>query len=228
MTAWGEIVPSRDELHAVKRSALLREAAAAFTRKGFHAASLDDIAQRLGVTKAALYYYFPSKQALLRECCARALDAGLSALEQAKCTGSTGREKLNLTLRLYLKKMIDELSCCVVLMEENALLPEDYVELLKKRDSFEYGLRGLIREGIHDGSVAPCDPKLAVFTLLGAINWVPKWFRPSGAWSAEQVSAAMTDLLDRMLSAKPAAALPTDIGGDGSMEQAAKLGRIRR
>jgi TetR/AcrR family transcriptional regulator len=108
--------------------------------------------------------------------------------------------------------MIDELSCCVVLMDENALLPEDYAALLKQRDSFEYGLRALIREGIDDGSVAPCDPKLAVFTMLGAINWVPKWFRPSGDWSAEMVSDGLTQLLDRMLSAAPVAALPTDIG----------------
>lgn len=213
MTAWPEIVPSRDELHEVKRSAVLREAAAAFTRKGFHAASLDDIAQKLGVTKAALYYYFPSKQALLRECCARALGAGLRALARAQLEGRTGREKLNLTLRLYLKEMIDELSCCVVLMEESALLPEDYASLLKERDSFEYGLRDLIREGIADGSIAQCDAKLAVFTLLGAINWVPKWFRADGAWSADAVSEGLTDLLDRMLAPGPAEALPLDIGG---------------
>jgi TetR/AcrR family transcriptional regulator len=211
MNAWAEIVPSRDELHEVKRIALLREAASQFSRKGFHAASLDDIAQKLGVTKAALYYYFPSKQALLRECCARALDASMRALERAKQEGKTGREKVNLTLRLYLKEMIDELSCCVVLMEENALLPEDYAALIKKRDRFEYGLRDVIREGIADGSIAPCDPKLAVFTMLGAINWVPKWFRQSGEWSADAVSVALTDMLDRMVSAQFVPALPGDI-----------------
>jgi TetR/AcrR family transcriptional regulator len=211
MNAWAEIVPSRDELHETKRIALLREAASQFSRKGFHAASLDDIAQRLGVTKAALYYYFPSKQALLRECCVRALDAGLNALERGKAQGATGREKLNLTLRFYLKEMIDELSCCVVLMEENALLPEDYAALLKKRDMFEYSLRDIIREGVADGTIAPCDPKLAVFTMLGAINWVPKWFRSGGEWSAGQVSGALIDMLDRMVSAEFVPALPTDI-----------------
>ncbi len=215
MTAWAEIVPSRDALHEVKRIALLREAASAFTRKGFHAASLCDIAQRLGVTKAALYHYFPSKHALLRECCARALDAGLRALAQAQNAGVSGREKLNLTLRLYLQETIDELSCCVVMMEENALLPGDYAELLQSRDEFEYGLRDLVREGIVDGSIAPCDAKLAVFTLLGAINWVPKWFRPTGEWSAATVIEALTDLLDRMLSPGPAGALPLDIAASG-------------
>jgi len=211
VTSWSARIPSRDELHEAKRRALLREAASAFTRKGFHAASLDDIAQKLGVTKAALYHYFPSKHALLRECFARALEVSFVALEQARREGRTGREKLNLTLRYYLKEMIDELSCCVVLMEENALLPEDHAKLLQDRDRFEQGLRELVREGIADGSIAPCDPKLAVFTLLGAFNWVPKWFDHDGHWSADQVSRALTDLLDRMLSSAPVAALPADI-----------------
>jgi TetR/AcrR family transcriptional regulator len=211
MTAWSAIVPSRDELHEAKRGALLREAASAFTRKGFHAASLDDIAQKLGVTKAALYHYFPSKHALLRECFARALEVGFEGLAKAEETGGNAREKLHNALRFYLKEMIDELSCCVVLTEENALLPDDYAELLQQRDRFEIALRDLVRAGIADGSIVPCDPKLAVFTILGAVHWVSKWFNQSGAWSADAVSTALTDLLDRMVSATPVAALPTDI-----------------
>jgi TetR/AcrR family transcriptional regulator len=212
MTAWAAAVPSRDELHEAKRIALLREAASAFTRKGFHAASLDDIAQKLGVTKAALYHYFPSKHALLRECFKRALEVSFQGLELANAAGGSARERLRYTLCFYLKEIIDELSCCVVLVEENALLPEDYAVLQQERDRFENCLRDLVREGIADGSIVPCDPKLAVFTMLGAVNWVSKWFNQSGAWSADQVSAALTDMLDRMLSAAPVKALPTDIG----------------
>ena len=211
MTAWSAVVPSRDELHEAKRVALLREAASAFTRKGFHAASLDDIAQKLGVTKAALYHYFPSKHALLRECFARALEVGFEGLAAAEATGGNAREKLHNALRFYLKEMIDELSCCVVLTEENALLPDDYAELLQQRDRFEIALRDLVRAGIADGSIVPCDPKLTVFTMLGAVHWVSKWFNQSGPWSADAVSTALTDLLDRMVSATPVAALPTDI-----------------
>jgi len=211
MTAWANAIPSRDEMHEAKRIALLREAASAFTRKGFHAASLDDIAQRLGVTKAALYHYFPSKHALLRECFARALEVGFQGLASAEAVGGSGRERLHHALRFYLKEMIDELSCCVILTEENALLPDDYAVLLQERDRFENALRELVRAGIADGSIAPCDPKLAVFTMLGAIHWVSKWFNQSGAWSADAVSTALTDLLDRMISATPVAALPLDI-----------------
>jgi TetR/AcrR family transcriptional regulator len=214
MTAWSTVVPSRDELHEAKRGALLREAASAFTRKGFHAASLDDIAQKLGVTKAALYHYYPSKHALLKECFNRAFKAGFDGLARAAAGGGSARVRLNNALRFYLKEMIDELSCCVVLTEEHALLPEDYAELKEQRDRFEFALRDLIRAGIADGSIVPCDPKLTVFTILGAVHWVSKWFNQGGAWSPEAVSKALTDLLDRMVSSTPVTALPTDIAAD--------------
>lgn len=67
MATWNNAVPTRKAMHQLKREALLREAIAAFNQKGFHATSLGDIATSLGVTKAALYHYFPNKHALLFE-----------------------------------------------------------------------------------------------------------------------------------------------------------------
>src|SRR5258706_9022766 len=115
MTAWKNTVLSKDVLHEAKRAALLREAAAAFGRRGFHATSLDEIARNLGVTKAALYHYFPSKHALLRACFGEAMAVAFASLERARGEGRDGREKLRMTVAGYLRQMIDELSCCIVL-----------------------------------------------------------------------------------------------------------------
>jgi len=207
VVVWRNTVPSRDTLYEAKRAALLREAAAAFNRQGFHATSLDEIAQNLGVTKAALYYYFPNKQTLLMACFDAAMDAAFASLDAACRDGRTGREKLRLTLSNYLRHMLDELSACVVLLEENALRPPDHARLVQSRDRFERALRDLVREGMADGSIVHCDPKLAAFVMLGAMNWVPKWFRHGGAWSGPALTDAMTEMLDRMLSSAPAEAL---------------------
>jgi len=198
-------------LHEAKREALLREAAASFNRRGFHATSLDDIARNLGVTKAALYHYFPNKHALLRECFSEAMNVAFRSLEQAHREGRNGREKLRLTLQRYLDGMIHELSGCVVLVEENALLPEDYAKVLEERDRFEHALRELVREGIADGSIVPCDPKLTMFAILGALNWVPKWFHHDGEWPADRLAAALSQLLDRMISTDPVEGLPESV-----------------
>ena len=107
----------------------------------------------------------------------------------------------------YLQYIIDELSMAVVTMEENTLSPEDRAAVVKARDRFESALRGLVRAGIKDGSIVPCDPKLVILTMLGAVNWVPRWFRHDGAWSNKQLAGAMSEILDRAINTHPARAL---------------------
>ena len=204
--------PTKAHVHGIKRQEVLREAAASFNFKGYHATSLTEIATSLGVTKAALYHYFPNKNSLLAACFEHAMDVAFASLERGRKEGKNGRDRLVLTISGYVSQLIDELNCCVVLMEEHALEPGDRTKLVRQRDRFERSLRALVKEGIEDGSVVPCDPKLAIFVILGAMNWVPKWFKPSGAWTPEQLTIALSQIFERAVSSSPAAALPRDVG----------------
>ena len=80
-TRWRDALPSREDLQKLKKAALIREAGRAFKAKGFHQTSLDEVAEALNVTKAALYYYVKGKRELLYETQAMALDLGDQALE---------------------------------------------------------------------------------------------------------------------------------------------------
>jgi TetR/AcrR family transcriptional regulator len=206
------LFPTKEDVHGIKRQEVLREAASSFNFKGYHATSLTEIATSLGVTKAALYHYFPNKSSLLAACFERSMDVAFASLEQGRKQGNNGRDRLVLTIAGYVSHLVDELNCGVGLMEEQALEPADRQKLVRQRDRFERALRALVREGIEDGSVVPCDPKLAIFVILGAMNWVPKWFKPSGAWKAEQLTLALSQIIGRALSSAPAAALVTDVG----------------
>jgi TetR/AcrR family transcriptional regulator len=208
---WGDALPSRAQQQAIKREALLRHAAAAFNRRGYHGASLDDIAGSLGVTRAALYRYVESKQELLYLCHSAAMDAAFQSLDRASGEPS-GLDKLRRTLTGYLEDMIGDLGHGVALLEENALEGGRVAEIMERRDQFERALRTLVRQGMADGSMVACEPKLAVFALLGAINWVPKWYRPGGDWQSGQIARALVELITRSLAAEPAQpALPQDI-----------------
>jgi TetR/AcrR family transcriptional regulator len=206
------LFPTREDVHGIKRLEVLREAAASFNFKGYHATSMNEIAASLGVTKAALYHYFPNKNRLLAACFEHAMDAAFASLERARKEGRNGRERLVLTISGYVAQLINELNCCVVLMEEQALELEDHAKLVRQRDRFERALRAFVSEGIEDGSVAPCDPKLAIFVILGAMNWVPKWFKPSGAWKSDQLNAALAQMFERLISSSPAEAMARDVG----------------
>ncbi len=91
--AWQDAVPSRSMQREMKREALLRAAVSAFNRRGFAQTSLEEIAQSLGVTKAALYYYFPTKSALVAACFERAMRVANDSLTAAKRDGSNGRDE---------------------------------------------------------------------------------------------------------------------------------------
>jgi TetR/AcrR family transcriptional regulator len=212
MTVWKNVVPAASAQYDRKREVLLREAAASFNRSGYHGTSLAEIAKKLGVTKAALYTYVPSKEDLLYYCHDSAMDTAMESLQEAQARGGTGLEKLSATLRRYLEMMLGEEGGYVVLLEENAMKPQHMRAIIKRRDQFEEGLRRFIVEGIGDGSVVPCNPKLAIFMVMGALNWGRKWFRPDGTWSGPQIAVALTQMLDRSLSSSPSAALIEDPG----------------
>lgn len=208
-TAWLQAVPSHEEMQNAKRRAVLREAAASFNRIGFHATTLDDVARRLGVTKAALYYYFPNKNALLKACFEEVMAGAFANLEAAKAAGRNGRERVKLVFMGYLQQLIDSLTVAVVVMEDSAFNDKEREQVHEMRDRFERALRELVEEGIEDGSIAPCDPKFVVLAMLGAVHWVPRWYRQGGEWSVEQIAGAMSELLERAISSRPGPLAPS-------------------
>ncbi|MGZ5154773.1 MAG: TetR family transcriptional regulator [Caldimonas sp.] len=220
MTAWKNVVPAASAQFDRKREVLLREAAASFNRRGYHGTSLAEIARKLGVTKAALYTYVPSKEELLFYCHDSAMDTAFESLRQARAEGGSGLRKLAATLRRYLEAMLGEEGGYVVLLEENAMKPLHVRAIVKRRDQFEEGLRELVAEGIADGSIVACNPKLAVFMALGALNWGRKWYRPNGTWTGPQIAFALTQMLERSLSSTPAAALVEDPAAAALLEPA--------
>jgi TetR/AcrR family transcriptional regulator len=211
MARWGNAVPNREQQQELKRQAIIREAARIFSRRGCHGATLDDVADRLGVTKTALYRYVRNKNDLLFACHEEAMEIADRTLTEGERTGRTGLEKIQHGMRAYLAEMIGELGVPVLILEENALQGEEAEKIYALRDAYETRMRALVEEGIADGSILPVNPKLAMFMLLGAIHWVTKWYKPEGVWSAEDVSDALIELATRSFAAHPAAGLTAAI-----------------
>jgi len=196
MIRWKGATPSRNEQHRLKREAVIKAAVRAFNKRGFEGTSLDDIAKDLAVTKTALYYYIKSKNDILLECLQSSADIGDAALAAGRKQGHNGREKVALTLRDYISNMGDDLGGLVLILGMRSLPPKEQKVVIAARDKFDHALRAMIAEGIADGSIAPCDPKLAVFAIMGAINWLPHWFSPKGERSAAEIADQFVKLFD--------------------------------
>ncbi|MCW5886842.1 MAG: TetR family transcriptional regulator [Anaerolineales bacterium] len=188
MSVWKKALPSRDEQFQLKRQILLREAGRAFSRKGFHNTSLDDVAKTLGVTKAALYHYIKGKEELLTECHLLSLDLADEALKRAVSEGEDAAAKLGRFVRHYVKTLTSEFGSCAVLTDIHALTPAARKTVQARRDAFEAKLRKLVRGGLKDGSVRAADPKLPIFFMMGAINWVLLWYSPNGPLTGEEIA----------------------------------------
>jgi TetR/AcrR family transcriptional regulator len=111
----------------------------------------------------------------------------------------------------YMREMIGTMGVPVLILEENALSGAQAAEIMKRRDAFEHRMRRLVKEGIADGSIVQINPKLAVFTLLGAVHWVTKWYSPDGDWSADGVSEALIEVATRGFAADPGPALKASL-----------------
>jgi AcrR family transcriptional regulator len=192
-----------------RRAEILRAALRAFRERGYHATTLEAIAEHLGVRKTALYHYFPDKEAILHACHRESL-AELERIVGESRRLATPADRLRHLIVEHVRVMTDTLDGSPLAFEVTSLAPERQAEIIAGRDRYERELRRIIDRGIREGAFRRVDAKVAAFAILGAINWVARWYRPDGALGAddlgEQFAAHLVGGLDAPPHPEPAAA----------------------
>ncbi len=184
---WGP-VRGRAEQRALKREAVLRTAAQLFNEKGYAASTLDEVAERLGVSKPTVYYYVDSKEAILFECVSTGLTLLRDAIRAVDRAGGRAIDKLEAAMRQYAVIVTMDFGRCVIRIGEDPLPPESRRKLRQVKAELDGEFREVIRQGIAEGTIAPCDPKLAAFTLAGALSWIGRWYRPDGGLDPQAIA----------------------------------------
>jgi TetR/AcrR family transcriptional regulator len=180
---------------SARRLEILKSAAAAFRRRGYHGASVGEIARALRMTKGNLYYYFRDKEEILYVLHDWSLDLLLERLREVEKSDAPAAQKLRQLVQSFAQMIIDELHGTALTMDLQALSPARLRKVIAKRDRFDRGLRDLVREGMETGAFAGGDPKLAAFAILGAVNWIPRWYDPRGEAGSLEIGAAFADLV---------------------------------
>jgi AcrR family transcriptional regulator len=176
-----------------RREAILHAALRAFRRNGYHRTTLDDIARRLGVRKTALYHYFPDKEAILYECHKESLVELDRIVAETRRLG-TPRDRLAHVIREHVRVMTDTLQGSPLAFEVTAFSKGPREEIIAARDRYERELRRILESGIRAGSFRDTDAKVAAFAVLGAINWIARWYRPEGSLQAAELGDRFADL----------------------------------
>ena len=188
-----------------RRVEILKSAAAAFRMRGYHATSVDDIAQTLRMTKGSLYYYFKNKEEILYVCHDHTLDLLLRALKDIQAGHESPQDKLRAVVVAFVMLMTEELhGTAAVTLDVKELSPPLRRKITAKRDRFDRAVRRIIRQGVDEGIFRSVDVKFTTFAIMGGINWIPHWFDPSGKADARAIGVAFADFFVAGLLRVPA------------------------
>jgi TetR/AcrR family transcriptional regulator, cholesterol catabolism regulator len=177
------------------REQILESAALIIRQKGYHAASMQDIADAVHLQKASLYHHFTCKQEILLALLDQALDMLIERVSPIVIQDIPADEKLSRAMQVYLRSLDEHAALVsVLLLEHRSLDPEYHDRHIPRRDRFERLWRDLIQEGVESGVFQDTDPAMTARALLGVMNWTITWYRPDGRYSMEQISDQFSSL----------------------------------
>lgn len=177
------------------RVEILKSAAAAFRRLGYHGATVEEIAAALHMKKGNLYYYFRNKEEILFACHQYSLDRLLTLLDEVERSGVAPEDKLRRLIVAFVHTILDELHGTALFLDLEALSPAHLRTVIARRDRFDKGMREVLKEGIRSGTFIYADAKLISFAILGAVNWIPRWYSPEGPSTSQEIADRFADYL---------------------------------
>jgi TetR/AcrR family transcriptional regulator, cholesterol catabolism regulator len=178
-----------------RRAEICRTAAQIFRERGYDATSVSDIARALGITKAGLYHYFESKEALLFEITAYGLDRVRDDVIVPVRSIRDPEERLRQLVIRHANIATHGRGAVAQLVDEVRALPPGSRKQLEERMRAYYDLvRDTLRELRAAGRLRNVDPTVAAFGLIGTILWLPRWFRQNGRLSQDAVAREIADI----------------------------------
>jgi AcrR family transcriptional regulator len=161
---------NREQQNRLKQDAFYKTGTLLFNKQGFDGTSLDEIAEKLQVSKGAFYYHIRNKEDLLYNCYSRSVDKVTEVHDQAAQAPGTGLEKVELTCRKIFYLQNSSEGPLIRYNTITALPMPRRREILKHTDANNECFGNFLREGMKDGSVREIDPFIAQNLIAGAVN----------------------------------------------------------
>jgi AcrR family transcriptional regulator len=173
---------------------LLAVAVDVFNERGFDGASMEDLAQRLGITKSAIYHHVASKDALLGLALDRALDGLMDIAARVRALEAPAVERLQLLVHDSVQLLVDELPYVRLLLRVHGNTDVER-RAVERRRRFDRLVAELVKEAVEDGDVrADVDAGVAARLLFGLVNSLVEWYRLRRAADREAIAAAVVGI----------------------------------
>lgn len=159
-----------------------------FIEHGYDATSVASLAQRLGLSKSALYHHYESKEALLDVALEEAIGSLEGVLLEAQAQTGTARERLEHVLRGAVRVLVEKLPYVTLLLRVRGNSDIERAALERRR-TFDRQVTALVRAAQEEGTVrADLDASVATRLLFGMVNSIVEWYRPTGAEGAAELA----------------------------------------
>jgi AcrR family transcriptional regulator len=180
---------------------ILAAAARIFREKGYHGASVRDIAESVGLLKGSLYHYIRSKEELLARLFEGALEDTVRELERIAAADARPSERLGEMVKAYALAVTANLDSVGLYLREWRSLPgPELTRLRARRRAMRALFEDVIAEGVRARELATSDPKIAALAILGMCNWIYEWYRPRGRLRPEQLASELAERAVRSVS----------------------------
>jgi AcrR family transcriptional regulator len=174
---------------------ILRVSAQCFAEKGFEATSMRDISRATGLSLSGLYYYFKSKQYLLYLIQNNSFNFILEELQSRLQDAQNPSQKLHLLVQNHVEYFLSHPNEMKVLSHEEEALEEPLREEVGSIKRRYYALaRQIFDEVVADDQAPGLNPRVAVLSLFGMMNWVYKWHKPGVDPGVEELTAAIVGI----------------------------------
>jgi len=179
-----------------RKDEVIRIAARLFADKGYHATTLDEIAEEIGVTKPALYYYITSKEDILRSIINRIMEPMEEVCRVGNSTLSP-KEKLERMVSILVMFSAERRETTLIAFEQSNILPKRSRDAFRRRQKeVEDVVQQTLKEGMDLGVFAQADIKVTCFAILAMANWTYRWYSPSGNFTPREIADQLIRLIE--------------------------------
>jgi AcrR family transcriptional regulator len=185
-----------------KQDELFAAALHLFQVKGYHGASMQDLADAMSMQKASLYYYIRSKEELLFRVCERGTGAFTEELKEIVASDLTATEKLSRAIECHLVALCGQLELFTVFLREQKFLGTESKQKLRAEGKHHAELlSAILHEGIASGEFRSMDVPVTTLAILGMCNWLFEWYSAEGALEPREIAAMYAQLVTNGLAA---------------------------